>query len=194
GFPEGRVAWLAVHAVDLATGRRLEIYDSVWKRTSAAIGDLTREDMIDPNFPGCGWKIPEGSPDPFAYQFKAVASLGDGCPTLDLVYAAPLNLVTNADGLPIDAKGVVIDRNNPNGLPIFRDLNGNGDLYDDAFLRDTRLRPLPHADATVTLDRYSVVVPLGTAGLNAVTAAVYYQSLEAIVAKKLLGNLADTDT
>src|SRR2546425_4071191 len=63
-----------------------------------------------------------------------------------------LNLVTNARGLPIDAKNVVIDRNNPHGLPQFRDLNGNGDVYDDAFLRDTRLRPLPHDGATVSLD------------------------------------------
>src|SRR5207244_10997881 len=83
---------------------------------------------------------------------------------------------------------------NPPARPISRDLNGNGDLFDDAFLRDTRLRPLPHAGANVTLDRYSVVVPLGTAGPIAVSAAVYYQSLEAIVAKKFLGNLVDTDT
>src|SRR5947208_15950877 len=193
GFPEGRAAWPAVRATDLATGRRLDIYDSLWKRTSRGVGGLTREAMVDPNFPGCGWKIPAGSPDPYAYQFKAVASLGDGCPTLDLVYAAPLNLVTNARGLPIDAKNVVIDRNNPRGLPQFRDLNGNGDLYDDAFLRDTRLRPLPNAGATITLNRYSVVIPPGTRGPIAVSATVYYQSLEAIVAKKFLGNLADTN-
>jgi hypothetical protein len=193
GFPEGRVAWLAVHATDLATGRRLEIYDSTWNRTSTGVGDLTREDMVDPNFPGCGWTIPAGSPDPFAYQFKAVASLGDGCPTLDLVYAAPLNLVTNAHGLPIDANGAVVGRGNPHGLPQFRDVNGNGDPYDDAFLRDTRLRPLPNSGASASLDRYAVVVPQDTEGPIAVTAAVYYQSVEAIVAKKFLGNLADTD-
>jgi hypothetical protein len=193
GFPEGRVAWLAVRATDLASGRQLDIYDAFWKRTSRGVGGLTRKDTIDPNFPGCGWRIPAGSPDPYAYQFKAVASQGDGCPTLDLVYAAPLNLVTNARGLPIDANNVVIDRNNPNGLPQFRDLNGNGDLYDDAFLRDTRLRPLPNGGATVSLDRYAVVIPPGTAGPVAVTAAVYYQSVEAIVARKFLGNLADTD-
>src|SRR5262249_19337794 len=64
----------------------------------------------------------------------------------------------------------------------------------DAFLRDTRLRPMPHAGATVVLDRYSVVIPPGTKGPVAVTAAVYYQSLEAMVAKKFLGNLADVDT
>jgi Big-like domain-containing protein len=194
GFPEGRVAWLAVRAADLATGRRLEIYDSVWNRTSRGVGDFTREDTIDPNFPGCNWKIPAGSPDPFAYQFKAVASLGDGCPTLDLVYAAPLNLVTNARGLPIDRNGVAIGRENPRAVPQFRDLNGNGDLYDDAFLRDTRLRPLPNRGAMLALDRYAVVIPPGTRGPVAVTAAVYYQSVEAVVAKKFLGNLADTDT
>jgi Bacterial Ig-like domain len=88
----------------------------------------------------------------------------------------------------------VIDKRNPLGIPIFRDLNGNGDLYDDAFLRDTRLRPMPHAGATLTLDRYAVVIPPGTRGPIAVTAAVYYQSIEAIVAKKFLGNLADTNT
>ena len=43
------------------------------------------------------------------------------------------------------------------------------------------------------LDRYAVVIPPGTAGPVAVTAAVYYQSFEAVVAQKLLGNLADTD-
>jgi hypothetical protein len=187
------VAWLAVRAVDLATGRELAIDDAFWHRASLGVGGLTGADMVDPNFPGCDWKIPAGSPDPYAYQFKAVASQGDGCPTLDLVYAAPLNLVTNANGLPIDARGRVIDRENPRALPQFRDLNGNGDRYDDAFLRDTRLRPLPNAGASVALDRYAVVIPPGTAGPVAVTAAVYYQSIEAIVAKKFLGNLADTD-
>ena len=53
---------------------------------------------------------------------------------------------------------------------------------------------MPHAGATVRLDRYAVVIPPGTRGPVAVSAAVYYQSLEAIVAKKFLGNLADTDT
>src|SRR4029079_14380212 len=48
--------------------------------------------------------------------------------------------------------------------------------------------------ATVALDRYAIVVPPGTVGPIAVSAAVYYQSLEAIVAKKFLGNLADTNT
>jgi hypothetical protein len=193
GFPEGRVAWLAISAFDLTTGRELTIHDSFWNRTSTGVGRLTTTDMMDPSFPGCGWKIPAGSVDPFAYQFKAVATLGDDCPTLELVYATARNLLTNAQGLPIDGSGVVIDRSNPLGLPIFRDLNGNGDLYDDAFLRDTRLRPLPNAGATVTLDRYSVVIPPGTHGPIAVSAMVYYQSLEAIVAKKFLGNLADTN-
>src|SRR5258705_11716008 len=185
---------MAVSAFDLATGGELQIHDSVWNRKSTGVGKLTTTDMIDPTFPRCDWKIPAGSPDPYAYQFKAVATLGDDCPTMELVYATPRNLVTNANGLPVDASGVVIDKNNPLGLPIFRDLNGNGDVFDDSFLRDTRLRALPNAGATVTLDRYSVVVPPGTRGPVAVSAAVYYQSLEAIVAKKFLGNLADTDT
>jgi len=38
------------------------------------------------------------------------------------------------------------------------------------------------------------VIPPGTRGPIAVSAAVYYQSLEAIVARKFLGNLADTNT
>jgi hypothetical protein len=194
GFPEGRTAWVAIAAFDLATGTELPIHDAYWNRTSLGVGRLTAKDMADPAFPTCGWTVPAGSADPYAYQFKAVATLGDGCPTLDLVYAAAPNLVTNADGMPVDDRGVVIDRRNPRGLPIFRDVNGNGDPFDDAFLRDTRLRPLPHAGATVTLDRYAVVIPAGTEGPVAVTAAVYYQSLEAIVAKKFLGNLADVDT
>src|SRR5258705_9043658 len=185
---------MAVSAFDLATGGELQIHDSVWNRKSTGVGKLTTTDMIDPTFPRCDWKIPAGSPDPYAYQFKAVATLGDDCPTMELVYATPRNLVTNANGLPVDASGVVIDKNNPLGLPIFRDLNGNGDVFDDSFLRDTRLRALPNAGATVTLDRYSVVVPPGTRGPVAVSAAVHYQSLEAIVAKKFLGNLPDTDT
>jgi hypothetical protein len=194
GFPEGRIAWVAISAFDLATGRELPIHDAYWNRTSIGVGRLTTADMIDPSFAKCGWKVPTGSPDPYAYQFKAVATRGDDCPTLELVYATPRNLVTNADGLPIDKNGKVIDRQNPLGEPIFRDLNGNGDLFDDAYLRDTRLRPMPHAGATLMLDRYSVVIPPGTRGPVAVSAAVYYQSIEAIVAKKFLGNLADTNT
>jgi hypothetical protein len=193
GFPEGRNAWVALRAFDLATGTELEIADTVWHRTSVGVGYLTATEMVDPNFPGCNWVIPAGSTDPYAWQFKAVASLGDGCPTLALPYATPLNIVVNADGMPIDANGKVIDRNNPLGQPQYQDRNGDGDLYDDAYLVDTRLQPLPHAGATVHLDRYAVVIPPGTGGPVAVTAAVYYQSFEAVVAKKLLGNLADTD-
>src|SRR6185295_13182271 len=48
--------------------------------------------------------------------------------------------------------------------------------------------------AAVVLNRYSVVIPPGTRGPVAISAAVYYQSLEAIVARKFLGNLADTNT
>ncbi len=193
GFPEGRIAWLAIHAYDLATGRELPIRDSVWKRTSIGVGDLTTEEMADPSFPGCDWRVPPASADPYAIQFKAVASIGDGCPTLDLPLASPLNLVTDKDGLPIDASGAVIDAaRNPAGLPQFRDVDGDGDLFDDAFLRDTRLRPLPAAGASTQVDRYAVEIPPGTRGPVAVTATVYYQTLEAIVAEKFLGNLMDT--
>jgi hypothetical protein len=193
GFPEGRTAWIAVHAYDLATGKELLIRDAQWKRDSLGVGNLTHEDQVDPNFPGCNWIIPAGSADPYSFQLKAVASLGDGCPTLALPYATPLNLATNAQGLPIDAKGQVVDKKNPSGLPVFKDLNGNGDVFDDSFLRDTRLRPMPHPGATLKLDRYAVVIPPGTAGPVAVTAAVYYQSVEAVVALKVLGNMADTN-
>lgn len=194
GFPEGRIAWVSVRAWDLATGTELQIADSFWNRTSLGVGYLTASDTIDPNFPGCNWSLPAGSPDPYSFQLKSVASLGDGCPTLDLPYATPLNLITNAQGLPTDANNVVIDRANPLGLPRFQDLDNDGDLYDDSFLVDSRLRPLPHPGATASLTRYSVVVPAGTVGPVAVTAAVYYQSFEAKVAKKFLGNMADTDT
>jgi hypothetical protein len=193
GFPEGRNAWVAVRAFDLATGDELLISDSHWKRRSLGVGYLTDRESVDPNFPGCKWLVPAGAPDPYAHQFRAVASRGDGCPTLDLPYATPLNLVVSAQNVPIDAKGRAIGRGNPLALPQFEDKDHDGDLYDDSFLLDTRLRPLPHAAATVRLDRYSVVVPEGTAGPIAVTAAVYYQSMEAVVAQKLLGNLADTD-
>jgi hypothetical protein len=194
GFPEGRTAWLAVHAYDLATGRELPIRDSVWNRTSVGVGNLTTEEMEDPNFPGCHWEIPGGSADPYSLQFKAIASLGDGCPTLDLPYATPLNLVTNRDGLPIDSDGKVIDAaSNPRGLPQFKDVNGDGDLFDDAYFRDTRFKPMPNADAMKKVDRYSVVVPPGTRGPIAVSAAMYYQSVEAVVALKFLGNMIDTN-
>ena len=194
GFPEGRTAWLAVHAIDLATGKELPIADSAWKRTSIGVGNLTTEEMVDPNFPGCNWELPPGSADPYSLQFKAIASLGNGCPTLDLPYAAPLNMVTNDKGLPIDEQGQVIDAaHNPRGLPIFKDTNGNGDRFDDSFLRDWRFRPMPNPEATKKVDRYAVEIPPGTVGPIAVSAAVYYQSVEAVVAAKFLGNMVDTN-
>jgi hypothetical protein len=193
GFPEGRTAWLAIHAYDLATGNELPIYDKFWNRTSIGVGNLTSEEMTDPNFPGCNWKIPAGSADPYAMQFKAIASLGDGCPTLDLPYATALNLQTSKDGLPVDKNGRVIDTSNPTALPVFMDKNGNDDLFDDSFLRDTRFKPRGRPEYEKKIDRYSVVIPRGTQGPIAVTTAVYYQSLEAIVALKFLGNLADTN-
>jgi hypothetical protein len=193
GFPEGRTAWLAVHAYDLATGKELPIQDNEWKRSSIGVGNLTTEEMVDPNFPGCNWKMPAGSADPYSMQFKAVASLGDGCPTLDLPYAAPLNLVTDKAGLPIDKDGRVIDRNNSTALPQFLDKNGNGDFFDDSFLRDTRLKPRGRPEYEKKIDRYAVVVPPGTQGPVAVTTSVYYQSIEAVVALHFLGNMADTN-
>ncbi|HEY0481358.1 MAG TPA: Ig-like domain-containing protein [Kofleriaceae bacterium] len=194
GFPEGRIGWVAVHAYDLATGKELMIQDSEWKRTSLGVGSLTTEEVVDPNYPKCTWKLPPGSPDPYSIQFKAVASLGDGCPTLDLPYATPLNLKTNAEGLPIDRDNKVIDAShNPKGLEQFADLDGDGEVFDDSFLVDTRLRPLPHPGATKKTDRYSVVIPPGTRGPVVVSTGVYYQSMEAIVGVKFLGNMTDTN-
>jgi hypothetical protein len=103
--------------------------------------------------------------------------------------------VTNDRGLPMDAQGRVIDAaSNPRGLPVFKDLNGNGDLFDDSFLRDTRLRPMPYTGAKISIDRYAIEIPEGTAGPIAVSTAVYYQSVEAIVAGKFLGNMVDDNT
>jgi len=157
------------------------------------VGNLTTEEMVDPNFPGCNWKIPAGSADPYSLQFKAVASLGDGCPTLDLPYATPLNLTTNKNGLPIGADGQVIDRHNPTALPQFKDSDGNGDPFDDSFLRDTRFKPRGRPEYEKKIDRYTVLIPPGTKGPIAVSAAVYYQSVEAVVALHFLGNMADTN-
>jgi hypothetical protein len=198
GFPEGRTAWLALHAYDLATGKELQIHDNVWNRDSIGVGNLTTEEMIDPNFPGCEWKIPAGSADPYSMQFKAIATLGveksgKECPTLDLPYATPRNLKVNSSNLPIDKDGRVIDKNNPTALPVFEDKDGNGDLFDDSFLRDWRFKPRGRPEWDKKIDRYSVVVPPGTQGPIAVSAAVYYQSVEAIVALHFLGNMADTN-
>jgi hypothetical protein len=102
-------------------------------------------------------------------------------------------MAVNRDGVPVDAQGQVIDRQSPFRTPVYTDIDGNGDPYGDAYLRDTRLRPLPHAGATTVVDRYAVVVTPDVAGPIAVVAAVYYQSVEAVAALKLLGNLADTD-
>lgn len=71
GFPEGRIAWLAVHAYDLATGNELKIHDNVWNRISVGVGNFTTEEMVDPNFPKCDWRIPVGSADPYSIQFSS---------------------------------------------------------------------------------------------------------------------------
>jgi hypothetical protein len=52
---------------------------------------------------------------------------------------------------------------------------------------------MPHPDASRHIDRYSVVIPPGTRGPVGISVAVYYQSIEAIVALKFLGNMADTN-
>jgi len=105
--------------------------------------------------------------------------------------------VVNADGMPTDAAGVVIDRNNPTGIPRYTDKDGDGDFFDDSFISDTRLGPMRKAGttdvATKALNRYSVVVPSTIVGPISVSSVVYYQSFEAIVAKKFLGNLANLD-
>lgn len=205
GFPEGRAAWVAVRAWDtkntasVADDVELQIQDSAnGNRRSLGVGYLTATAMTDPTYPGCNWHIPEGAIDPYAYTFRAMATLDKLCPTLDLPYATPVNLVVNANNMPTDASGAVIDRNNPLGIPRYTDTDGDGDLFDDSFLRDTRLQPCRNAGctnpgATANLTWYSVVVPSTVVGPIAVSSVVYYQSFEAIVAKKFLGNLANTD-
>jgi hypothetical protein len=66
GFPEGRIAWLAVHAYDLATGDELPIQDAVWNRTSSGVGGLTTEEVIDRASPGAtgGSRPPRWIPSP----------------------------------------------------------------------------------------------------------------------------------
>ncbi|HET8759525.1 MAG TPA: hypothetical protein VFN94_00540, partial [Nitrospiria bacterium] len=218
GFPEGRAAWLLVKAWDTqntastADDVELMIRDSqkpAGQQDSLGVGYLTAATMTDPTYPqtcpdtegvATGWKIPEGSIDPWAVTFKAMATVDKVCPTLDLPYATPVNLVVNGNNMPTDAGGVVIDRNNPTGIPRYTDTDpgGNGDVFDDSFLRDTRLQPCRNAGCTnpdngVSVTRYAVVVPANAVGPIAVTSVVYYQAFEGIVAKKFLGNLANTD-
>ena len=211
GFPEGRAAWVAVRAFDtkntasIADDVELMIQDATFNRRSLGVGYLTTAaETSDPFYPTSTcpeWSWPEGSIDPYAFTMRALAGKGDGCPTLDLPYATALNLKTNAAGLPIDAKGVVIDRNNPTGIPIYNDVDGDGDFFDDSFLKDTRLGPMRKtadpkkniATAPGLSTRYSVVVPSTIVGPISVSSVVYYQSFESIVAKKFLGNLSNTD-
>ena len=54
GFPEGRNAWVALRAFDLATGTELEIADTVWHRTSVGVGYLTTSEP---------WKLHETARD-----------------------------------------------------------------------------------------------------------------------------------
>ena len=56
--------------------------------------------------------------------------------------------VYGPNGMPTDANGVVIDRNNPTGIPRYTDTNNNGDFIDDSFLTDTRLQPCRNAGCT----------------------------------------------
>ena len=208
GFPEGRAAWVAVRAFDtrntasIADDVELQIRDNVLLRTSTGVGYLTTADMLDPTYAaGCNWHIPAGSIDPYAVTMRAVATKDGLCPTLDLPYATPANLVVNASGMPTDANGVVIDRNNPLGIPRYTDTDNDGDTFDNSFLADTRLGPARAGVAGTAKEinkanltgRYSVVVPAGTVGPITVSSVVYYQSFEGIVAKKFLGNLANID-
>ena len=94
----------------------------------------------------------------------------------------------------MDARGRVIDKNNPRGLPRFEDRDGDGDIYDDAYLTDTRLDPLRAAGRRLVARSLFSRHPGQTrSGRWRYRRAVYYQSVEAIAALKFLGNLADTD-
>ena len=205
GFPEGRAAWVAVRAFDtnntpgVSDDTELDIKDNVTAKVTKGVGYLTATDMADPRYAGCNFKLPAGSIDPYAITFRAVATLDGTCPTLDLPYAYAKNLDVNATtGVPKDASGVAIDRNNPNGIPVYADTNNDGDFFDDSFLEDTRLGPARKAGTTQVdtedlTGRYSVIVPAGKIGPITVSSVVYYQSFEAVVAQKFLGNLANTD-
>jgi hypothetical protein len=133
--------------------------------------------MNDPRFRSVDGKC-RPVPDPFAYQFKAVATL-ETIVRRSLVYAAWQSR-HECERLPIDAKGRVIDKHNPLGLPISK-INWNGDPYDDSFLVDTRLRPMPHAGATIRLTLRGRHSP-GTRYRGRVGAVL--PVAEAIVAKK----------
>jgi hypothetical protein len=200
GFPEGRAAWIRITAVD--TKGNTNPNDDV---TIYSQGDLTQTDVVDtvnypancPNAEGSptGWLLPAGSIEPNAYALRAMATVDGTCPTLDLPYATPVNLVTNANGLPIDASGVVIDRNNPTGIPRYGNDPNAPEQFRGAFLYDTRLGPQraggnTYATATRAV---SIPIPSNAIGPIAVTGAVYYQAFEGIVARKFLGNLANTD-
>src|SRR3990172_3433807 len=112
GFPEGRAAWVAVRAWDtkntaaITDDVELQIQDSAnTNRRSIGVGYLTATAIKpDPSYLSTcpdtegvtgGWKIPEGSIDPYAYTFRAMATLDTICPTLDLPYATPVNLNVN---------------------------------------------------------------------------------------------------
>ena len=188
GFPEGRIAWVAVHAYDLATGNELPIHDAVWDRTTLGVGGLTTEETVDPNYPGCNWPVPVGSADPYSVQFKAVASLGNGCPTLDLPYAAPLNMVTAKNGLPstrTETSSMLPRTPRASSSSATRTATATSSTTPSS--RTPACRPMPHPGATKAVDRYAVVVPVGTQGPVAVSASVYYQSVEAIVAREVPG-------
>ena len=230
GFPEGRVGWVKITAWDTRNGTVTDPYKTpdaelsiettlktVDGRTlvnrSKGVGYLTGNyQERDPNYAtSCYVKdveVPAGSVDPYAMQFKAVASLDKICPTLALPYATAINLKTNADGMPVDSAGNVVSRDFPFRKPAFTDKDGDGDIYDDAFLSDTRLRAMDGktntgASAFIkaggnTKNSYSLVIPATLNGQPvqgpiAVSVSVYYQSFEAKVAKKFLGNLANTD-
>lgn len=240
GFPEGRAGWVRIAAWDTrggtvsnpynkdpATGKSVELDVRTYMTTvdgriltpvtSAGVGYLTNTYIAyDPNYPGstiCQEKdaaLPLGSIDPYAWQLKAVATLDKKCPTLDLPYATPVNLVVNSNNVPIDVNNKVIDGSNPTGIPRYTDTDGDGDYYDDSYLMDTRLAPRPMRDAVAyiqapqnglrtTRKYYELVVPgtlpsgLAVVGPIAITATVYYQSFEAVVSRKFLGNLANFD-
>lgn len=232
GFPEGRAGWVKITAWDTRGGTVDDPYSTpdaelpiettlktLDGRTlvsrSFGVGYLTKDYQArDPNYAlscdphASAIEVPGGSIDPYAVAFKAVATLDKKCPTLDLPYATAVNLKTNANGEPVDAAGNVVDRNNPFRKPAFTDVDGDGDLFDDSFLTDTRLRPMDgktNTGATATIKAggnagksYNIVVPASLNGKPiqgpiAVAATTYYQSFEAAVARKFLGNLANTD-
>ena len=123
GFPEGRIAWVAVHALrsrhrQRAADPRRVLEPHLRRRRQPDHRGDDRSGLPGLRLEAAGGLGRSVSP----IQFKAVATLGDGCPTLELAYAAPLQSGDQrAAGCRSTRTARVIDAaTNPRGLPQFR--------------------------------------------------------------------------